>query len=127
MLPKNFPNHVYRVEEVQPVSETEKSDIVNSPIPNDTLERIFEDFSDVINDKLSTKRMTGPTMRIHLEREYKPLRVTLTRQIPLHWQEEANDLVSKLLADEVISPVSDVTEWISPAHFVPKEGGKAGL
>ena len=56
---------------VQPIPEIDTPDAANCRIPNDNLEKIFE-------DKLSMKRMTGSPMLIHLKREYKPLTVTRT-------------------------------------------------
>ena len=98
MLPKNFPNSVCQVKEEEAPSVPEKT-VNNKELPlDDSLEKIYEDFKNVITDKLSTRRMNGPPMRIHVEGDCKPLWVTKTRQIMRHWQDEADELVSKLLS-----------------------------
>ena len=69
------------------------------------------------------------TIEFKKDHNIKPRHVTTCKQIPQHYQETADKLVDKLLRDEVIEPVpiDETSEWISPAFFVPKEGGKAGV
>ena len=56
-------------------------------------------------------------------------KATTCKETPLHMVEEANKLIDKLVKDKVIEPVpiDEISDWISPAFFVPKEGGKAGV
>ena len=86
-----------------------------------------EEYKDVLCDDLPEgKFLEGPEMKIHLKPhvEVKPKRVTTCRQIPKAYQEEADRVVKSLLKSGVLERVEEPTEWISPAHFVPKPGGK---
>ena len=92
---------------------------------------IMEEFKDVFSDDLPTEPMKGPVMTIEFQEntKVKPKRVTTAREIPTHLQKDADIFINKLIKDKVIEPVpiEEDTEWISPAFFVPKEGGKAGV
>ena len=103
--------------------------LVKSVDVEDSLELITADFTDILDDKLGTKCMTGTPMTIHLQDgvDIVPKRILTARQLPLAYQDEAEKIVAKLVAEDIIVPVSEPTDWISPAHFVPKEGGKGGL
>ena len=63
------------------------------------------------------------------DKDIKPRKATTCKQIPTHWQEDADMMITKLVNDDIIErvPVDEVSDWISPAFFVPKPGGKAGL
>ena len=113
VLPRDFPNHTF----------------LCSVTEGDSLDKLKEDFPDVLSDILSAQPMKGPPMKIHLRNDIPvvPLHVCTTRQIPLHQQKEAEDLVSKLVEGGIISPVNHPTDWISHASFVAKENGKAGV
>jgi hypothetical protein len=102
---------------------------INNTIESDSLEKIQKDYQDVLNDKLMHKHLSGPPMHIHVRDDIivKPKKVLTARQIPIHWQEEASKVIKTALDDGIIEEVKNPTEWISPAFFVPKEGGKAGL
>lgn len=50
----------------------------------------------------------------------KPLKVFTTRQIPLHLKSRADKLIDELLTAKVIIPEREPTDWVAPAHFVPK-------
>ena len=110
--------------------ERQKTQGVNSiSNPVDQLETVKQKFSDILTDVLPEDAMKGPQMKINLRPNAKPRRVTTTKAIPLHWQAEADKTLKKLLADGIIEPVpiDEPSEWVSPAFFVEKEGGKAGL
>ena len=53
----------------------------------------------------------------------QPLQVTRARPVHLHFQEPAYKLVKELEKAKIIRPVNLVTEWVSPAMFVPKPNG----
>jgi len=93
------------------------------------MDSIIADFNDVFGDTAHLKPMAGSEMHIHLqdERNIKPRKILTARQIPLHWQDEAEEVIKAALSNGIITPVTDPTDWISPAFFVPKEGGKGGL
>ena len=67
-------------------------------------------------------------IELDTHKEAKPRKVTSTRPIPFHWQNEANELVQQLINDGIIEEVhNDTTEWVSPGFFVPKSNGKIRL
>ena len=88
-------------------------------------ERLMLDFSDVFSDKLEGRSLNGTPMHIDLRDDVPlvPKRVYTARQVPLHYQADAQQLVDQLLEGGIIEPVSTPTDWISPAHFVEKPGG----
>jgi transposase InsO family protein len=67
-------------------------------------------------------------MKIHLQDGYEPKRVLTARQTPVHLREGAEETLNAAIKSGVIVPVSEPTEWISPAFFVAKATpGKARL
>lgn len=108
-----------------------KAGVINSvkteSLSADSIEKIIDDFNDVISDTLPETPMKGPPMKINLKPDAIPVKITRARQVPLHWQKEAQEVIDVLLKQGVLEVVEGVTEWISPAHFVPKDGGRAGL
>lgn len=95
------------------------------------LTQLNKDFADVLSDTLTVKPMKGPAMHINLKRNVpvKPHKTLTARQIPLHWQAEAEKVVQAGLKAGIFAKLApnETTDWLSPAFFVPKEGGKAGL
>ena len=70
--------------------------------------------------------MKGTSMHIEIDtsKDPKPRKVTTTKKIPIHWQQQANELIASLIKDGIIEEVHDNTsDWISPAFFVPKNYG----
>jgi transposase InsO family protein len=96
----------------------------------DNVDKIKEEYKDVLCDKLGMGTvMKGDPMKIHMRQDIliKPKRKLTSRQVPLHMQAQADEVVNELLAKGVLQKVNTPTEWISLGHFVPKEGGRAGL
>jgi hypothetical protein len=92
--------------------------------------RIKNQFSDVLGSSLEEAcgRIKGPPMRIYLnDKPVKPMKVYTARQVPVHFKEAADDLERELLQAGVIVPVIEPTDWVSPAHFVPKPDGRVRL
>ena len=56
-----------------------------------------------------------------------PFRILTARQIPLHWREKAEKIVSKLINGGVITQQKDPTEWCAPGFFVAKKNGDLRL
>jgi len=95
----------------------------------DSLDAVKKDFGDVFSDVLK-HQMSGPPAHINLRPgPVSPTRTLTARPIPLHWQAEAAKVVKDALDAGIIVkiPDSEPTDWISPAFFVPKEGGRAGV
>jgi len=59
--------------------------------------------------------------RIHLNEEATPKRDPHRRLNPII-QEVVHAEIVKLLANRIIYPISD-SQWVSPAHVVPKKSG----
>ena len=62
--------------------------------------------------------MNVPNMSIHLTENYVLYRISLRFMNP------AEKVVTDLINANVISPVTEPTEWCAPAFFVPKADGK---
>ena len=89
------------------------------------------EFADVLHDSMPDTHMKGPPMRIELRDDVKviPKKVTTTKQTPTHLQADAAKDIAMFLENGVIErvPVDEVTDWISPAFFVPKPKGGVRL
>lgn len=135
VLPKDFPCLLQpsRQSTTAPGSSSSTTKVRSVTAPDDALEavktRLLHEFSDVLSNSLSDKVIKGPPVKIHLEEgvDIKPLKVFTARQVPLHWQEEADRVVQEHLDAGIIERVTWPTDWISQGGFAPKEGGKAGL
>jgi len=98
-------------------------------LTSDSLDQIKRDFADVFSDVLK-QQMSGPPAHIVLkDGPIRPTRTLTARPIPIHWTEQADKVIKDALDAGIIVRVPDTepTDWISPAFFVPKEGGKAGV
>ncbi len=76
------------------------------------------------------KPMKGPPMKITLQND-KPMQpkcILMTRQIPIHMQEEANNIIKQAIQDGILQKTNEPTDWISPAFFIwdPAHGKKKG-
>jgi len=127
ILPRCFPNAICVAKENDINSNFESN--VNK---NDSLEQIQKDFADVFVDDLGEAGGSlnqEPPMRIHIDPNTKvlPIRVTRSRQTPVHIQPAAAKLVQELIKGGVFEPVDYPTEWCSPAHFLDKGDGRARM
>ena len=94
--------------------------------PGKAVWALFEKYSGVFTVRsMPPSPMAGGLMKIHLRPgPVTPKRVLTARQIPLHLREKAEELIQNAIEDGVIVPVNEPSEWISPAHFVPKPHGR---
>ena len=94
-------------------------------VGNTLKEVLSKDFSDILTLSLPKNAMVGGLMDIHLNdrMDILPMKLTTARPIPLHFQEEANQIVIKALAESIIEQVMQPTTWCSPAFFIQKPGG----
>ena len=126
VLPPDFPNPM-PAEALHILSKDKdvKMDEV-IPMPGDSVEKILEDFPDVLTDELDpdAPAIKGPPMKIHLRQDVdvRPIRVQTARQTQLHLQAPSEKLVERLCCNKIIERVPDnePTVWCSPAHFVEK-------
>eukprot|EP00094_Tigriopus_californicus_P014489 TCALIF_14090-PA protein Name:"Protein of unknown function" AED:0.06 eAED:0.11 QI:31/-1/0/1/-1/0/1/0/200 len=85
-------------------------------------------FHDVLSDSLAPdQRVVGQPIHIKLTEDAVPYHANTSRAIPFHYRKEADATIKRLLHCGRISRVEEATTWCARAHFVPKEGGKAGL
>ena len=98
-------------------------------VEEDSLEKIKVDFNDFISDYLNGKKLNVEPMKIELVENAQPYKVYTTRQIPVHLEKEANKMIKLLISNGIISPVpiTDVSEWTAPDHFIPKPNGGVRL
>ena len=122
IIPPDFPLPQDNFNTVATVSQAVNNNLENRKA------QLFAEFSNVLSDQLPDRPMHGPDMKIEL-RDDKPISPkcsTTCRQLPEHYGQVADAQVENLLNDGIIEEVllDEILEWISPAHFVPKDGGK---
>ena len=96
----------------------------------DIIKEITADFKDILTDSLPDTPIIGPHMTIELidDAPIIPKKIYNARPVPLHWQKDAKAMIDQLIKDDIIEEVHDqVSDWISPAFFVPKPNGKLRL
>ena len=75
-----------------------------------------------------TIRWRGVSCRyISHQGEKKPFRISTARQVPLHWTEKAEKVITKLINERVITRQDEPTEWCAPGFFVIKKNGDLRL
>ena len=97
---------------------------ISAATSHDLTSAVVADFPSVFKDELGEAPMNVPKMSIHLTENYVPYRISTARQVPLRFLSPAEKVVTDLIQANVISPVTEPTEWCAPAFFVPKADGK---
>ena len=87
------------------------------------------EFNDVLIESSKFEgAMIGEPMVIHLtDGPIVPKHCTTARSIPVHLRVPAATLIQRLVNQDIITPVTEPTDWISPGHFVPKPDGGVRL
>ena len=83
---------------------------------------LVSEFADVFSestDKL--KPMAGPDMDIVLEPDAKPRRVYTARPIPYAYREQIKQQLDDMVAEGIIEPVTEPTDWCHPIVVVDKK------
>ena len=62
---------------------------------DEALTKLKQQYKDILTDHLPEDPMKGPQMKIHLKPNAKPRRVTTTKAIPHHWEEQADATLKK--------------------------------
>ena len=106
ILPDDFPNVIRKVHSVA----TEEA----------LVDKIKDDFKDVLSDKLSNLPMIGEPMTIHLNDDAKPTRCLTARNTPLHWQEPSEEAIREMLDSEILVRETGPSDWVNPGFFVAK-------
>ena len=89
-------------------------------------DQLIEKFTSVFGDEIKESPMRTQPMKIHMRDDIKivPRKVLTARQVPIHWRDDGKAIVDDAVAKGIAEWVSHPTDWISPAFFVPKAGGK---
>ena len=112
ILPANFPNKICEIS--QNLEEKFDTDRFNS---------LIEEYKDVVSDNLKNEPICGTKFKIELNEDVKPKKVLTARRIPLHFEEEAKNVIDQLIKDGIIAKQEKPSDWISPAFFVQKPNG----
>ena len=86
-----------------------------SPNHNDLRDQLISNNSDVIQDHLNAKIMHGKPMHIYLHPldDVTPKRVLTARSIPIHWQEQAEKEIHRLVNNGILAKVEMPTEYLA--------------
>ena len=129
-IPKGFPN----VQVPRSMTTRDKNIVTTSTrrqtnnqcrsVQDNLTDRIFQDYKDVMSDELNPVPMqTGKKMHINMTENPRPFKTLIARRVPLRFEEEANKTIQDLINKGVITPVTDTTDWCSPAFFLAKADG----
>ncbi len=58
------------------------------------------------------------TITLKDDKPIKPKHILTMRQIPIHMQEEVNQIINQAIQDGILQKMDEPTDWISPAFFV---------
>ena len=125
-IPKGFPNvRVPRSLTIRDkVTTQRRKDNQCRSVQDNLTDRIFQDYKDVMSDELNPVPMqTGKKMHINMTENPRPFKTLIARRVPLRFEEEANKTIQDLINKGVITPVTETTDWCSPAFFLAKADG----
>ena len=57
----------------------------------------MNEFEDVFADNHTLKPMKGDPMKIHLQNDYEPYRISAARQVPFAYREKVKDKLDEML------------------------------
>ena len=84
-------------------------------------DELINEFPETLNDELNVQPMrSGEPMNIHLQDGARPLKTTVPRQVAKRFEHAANTTLNELIARGMLVEETGVTEWCSPAVWVPK-------
>ena len=89
--------------------------------------KLIAQFKDVFDDSGPLKTMKGQPMVVELTNDSKPFAIQNARVIPFAYRDQVKQTLDELVAQAIIAPVSEPTDWIHPLVVVPKENGKVRL
>ena len=83
-------------------------------------DKFTADFDNIWSNKLDPEPMKGNPMKIFLKPNAIPKKVTGASRVPLRYMKGGDSVVQDLMNKKIIVPMSTMTDWCSPAFFVPK-------
>ena len=113
LLPPNWPKQISRVSGTVPQTPS-RSEL------EEIRSELLTEFADVFDDT-TLKPMSGPPMDITLEDDAKPHRVYTSRPIAHAYREQVKTQLDSMVADGIIQPVSEPTDWCHPIVLVDKK------
>jgi hypothetical protein len=89
-------------------------------------EDLIDEYRDVFAETLTKGRFfTCKEMTIHINENVTGIRRCATsKRIPLHWKQEADELVASMIKADLIERVTKPTVWCSMGKFIQKPNGK---
>ena len=123
-IPQGFPNA--RVPRLRPILHPTRVSQDNKcrSVKDDMTDRIYQDYKDIMSDELNPVPMqTGRKMHINMTENSRPFKTLIARRVPLRFEDEANKTINDLIKKGVITPVTETTNWCSPAFFLAKADG----
>ena len=115
-LPPGWPGKLYRTHEYQKRLNTP------SPVEVEKIKaQLMEEFADVFNDT-PLRPMKGPPMEIELKAEAVPFRVHGPRVMPYAYRNLVKAQIEDMVAQGIIEPVSEASDWCHPIVVVDKKG-----
>ena len=78
----------------------------------------MKEFPNIYRDKLGELPMNVPKMRIVLSENTIPFQMSTARQVPLCFQEAANNTVDDLVQSKVIICEGNPQDWCALGFFV---------
>lgn len=88
---------------------------------------LVAEFSGLFDQSGELKTMNGPPMQIELKEDATPYAVNGARPIPFAQRDEVKRMLDEMIQQNVITPVSEPTEWFHPLVVVGKPNGKLRL
>ena len=82
--------------------------------PSKLRDEILSSFPTVYRDEITETPMVGAPVKIHLKDNATPFRISVARQIPLRFQEQAEKAIQHLLDSKIIAKCDKPTDWCSP-------------
>ena len=104
---------------------------VSTPGATDSADQIrldlIREFHDVFDENGPLRTMAGPPMKILLKEDAIPYAVNGERHIPFAQRAYVRRMLDDLVAQSIIAPVAEPTEWAHPLVVVGKPNGKLRL
>lgn len=119
IIPEHYPLQISSVETPPTPPQDLCIPSCREPPQIPTREELMREFPTVFDGVVRV--MPGEVFKIVLDREAKPFSVSTPRRVPIPYQEKLKQQLDKLLADGIITRVTEPTPWCAPIVVVPKK------
>ena len=133
ILPEHYPKPapiraVHATEPQKPTPARPKSNNTSSSRPTEAeidgvKNKLLEEFSDVFDRSGPLKTMKGSPMKIELVEGAVPFAVHRPRPIPFAQRDAVKVALDSMIADNIIVPVTESSDWGHPMTVVEKADG----